>query len=141
MKINYYTQTTSDCIKILIGVTFNDDLDLDVKIESENWNFLKYGRIGKHPMQSLYTRMYTRHMMCSCQYIHIFAHMLQGYTIKQYTHTCAGGINREPRANAIEVVIRNKRTSATVHTHSIIIEQATIIRVEFITPHQSTTAC
>ena len=25
-----------------------------IEIESENWNFLKYGRIGEHPMQSLY---------------------------------------------------------------------------------------
>ena len=25
-----------------------------IETESENWNFLKYGRIGKHPMQSLY---------------------------------------------------------------------------------------
>ena len=31
---------------------------VDVETESENWNFLKYGRIGKHPMQSLYTRYY-----------------------------------------------------------------------------------
>ena len=31
-------------------------MSIDVKIESENCNFLKYGRIGKHPMQSLYTR-------------------------------------------------------------------------------------
>ena len=35
----YYTQTTSDYIKILVGVTFNDDLYLDVNgvelIESE----------------------------------------------------------------------------------------------------------
>ena len=31
---------------------------LDVETESENWDFLKYGRIGKHPMQSLYTRYY-----------------------------------------------------------------------------------
>ena len=28
---NYYTQTTSDYIKILIGVTFNGDLHLDVE--------------------------------------------------------------------------------------------------------------
>ena len=28
---------------------------LDVETESENWIFLKYARIGKHPMQSLYT--------------------------------------------------------------------------------------
>ena len=27
----------------------------NVETESENWNFLKYGRIGKHPVQSLYT--------------------------------------------------------------------------------------
>ena len=27
---------------------------LDVETERENWIFLKYGRIGKHPMQSLY---------------------------------------------------------------------------------------
>ena len=26
-----------------------------IETESENWNFLKYGSIGKHPMQSLYT--------------------------------------------------------------------------------------
>ena len=26
-----------------------------VETESENWNFLMYGRIGKHPMQSLYS--------------------------------------------------------------------------------------
>ena len=31
-------------------------MSVDVETESENWNFLKYGRIGKHPMQSLYTR-------------------------------------------------------------------------------------
>ena len=31
---------------------------VDVETESENWNFLKYGRIGKHPMQSLYTGYY-----------------------------------------------------------------------------------
>ena len=24
-----------------------------VDVKSENWNFLKYGRIGKHPMQSV----------------------------------------------------------------------------------------
>ena len=29
-----------------------------IETESENWNFLKYGRIGKHPVQSLYTRYY-----------------------------------------------------------------------------------
>ena len=28
-------------------------MTVDVETESENWNFLKYGRIGKHPMQSL----------------------------------------------------------------------------------------
>ena len=26
---------------------------LNVETESENWIFLKYGRIGKHPMRSL----------------------------------------------------------------------------------------
>ena len=26
---------------------------IKIETESENWNFLKYGRIGKHPMQSL----------------------------------------------------------------------------------------
>ena len=31
---------------------------LDVETKSENWIFLKYGRIGKHPMQSLYRRYY-----------------------------------------------------------------------------------
>ena len=29
-------------------------MSVDVELaESENWNFFKYGRIGKHPMQSL----------------------------------------------------------------------------------------
>ena len=36
---------------------FHGDLHLDVvnemETESENLNFLKYGRIGKHPVQSL----------------------------------------------------------------------------------------
>ena len=27
---------------------------VDFETESENWNFLKYGRIGKHPMQPKY---------------------------------------------------------------------------------------
>ena len=33
-------------------------MTVNVETESENWNFLKYGRMGKHPMQSLYTRYY-----------------------------------------------------------------------------------
>ena len=46
--------------QILIGVNFHGDLHLDVRCcitESENWNFLKYGRIGKHPVQSLYIQV------------------------------------------------------------------------------------
>ena len=34
-----------------------------LETESENWNFLKYGRIGKHPMQSLYTRYYVPYLV------------------------------------------------------------------------------
>ena len=42
-------------IGILIGVNFYGDFHLDVELtESESWNFLNYGRIGK--MQSLYTK-------------------------------------------------------------------------------------
>ena len=26
---------------------------MSVEVETQNWNFLKYGRIAKHPMQSL----------------------------------------------------------------------------------------
>ena len=33
-------------------------MSVDVEIESENWNFLKYGRRGKHPVHSLYTKYY-----------------------------------------------------------------------------------
>ena len=33
-------------------------MTVNVETESENRNFLKYGKIGKHPMQSLYTRYY-----------------------------------------------------------------------------------
>ena len=29
-----------------------------IESESKSWNFFKYGRIGKHPMQSLYTGYY-----------------------------------------------------------------------------------
>ena len=58
-----------------------------------------------------------------------------------HNHTCAGRVYEEPRANAIEVVIMNERTGATVHTHCIIIEQATISGVNVITPHQSSNAC
>ena len=54
MKITFHkscTHNTSNYIKFLIGVNFHGDLHLDVSIscktESENWNFLKYGRIGK----------------------------------------------------------------------------------------------
>ena len=60
--------------------------------------------------------------------------------VDTHTCTCAGGGYKEPRANTIEVVIRKERTGATVHTHSIIIEQATITRVKAKTPHQSSTA-
>ena len=31
---------------------------IGVEIESENWNFLSHGTMGKHPMQSLYTGSY-----------------------------------------------------------------------------------
>ena len=44
-------------ILIIFMVIFNLML-LDVETESENWIFLKYGRIGKHPVQSPYTRYY-----------------------------------------------------------------------------------
>ena len=38
-------------LKVIFTFMFVD-VDL-IETESENWNFLTYGRIGKHPMQSL----------------------------------------------------------------------------------------
>ena len=43
-------------------------MTVNVETESENWNFLKYGRIGKHPMQSLYTRYYIPSVIATCIY-------------------------------------------------------------------------
>ena len=64
MKITFrnITHIIYTCIKFLIGLIFVVIFTLvlvDVEFyESENRNFLKYGRIGKHPVQSLYTRYY-----------------------------------------------------------------------------------
>ena len=54
----YYTHTTSNYIKFLILMVIFTLMLVHVETESENLNFLEYGRIGKHPMQSLYTRYY-----------------------------------------------------------------------------------
>ena len=37
--------------------------------ESENWNFLKNGRIGKHPMQSLYKVLPYLVIICSSMFV------------------------------------------------------------------------
>ena len=58
-----YTHNTSNYFKFLIGVNFDGGLHRDVsrcETESENWIFLKYGKIEKHPMQSLYVIVNTK---------------------------------------------------------------------------------
>ena len=45
----HYAYTTFKYNKIWIGVNFYGDFHFDVENESENWNFLKYGRIKKYP--------------------------------------------------------------------------------------------
>ena len=39
-------------------------MQVPVNICFRNWNFLKYGRIGKHPMQTLYTGYYWYYAHC-----------------------------------------------------------------------------
>ena len=52
-------QITSKFLQGLIFMVIFTLILLDVdETESENWMFLMHGRIGKHPMQSLYTRYY-----------------------------------------------------------------------------------
>ena len=40
-----------------------------IETESVNWNFFKYGRIGKHPVQSLYTTVLCDYKNSSTIYI------------------------------------------------------------------------
>ena len=59
---------------------------VDVKTESENGNFLKYGRIGKHPMQSLYTRYYIPSVLAIYSYTVITKNSHSG---QSKTSSCA----------------------------------------------------
>ena len=38
-------------------------VNVSIETETENWNFLKYGGIGKHPVQSLYARYYIPYLV------------------------------------------------------------------------------
>ena len=50
------------------GINFHGGLHLDInECWNEKWNFLNYGRIGKHPMQSLYRTVLRG--TCTCSYV------------------------------------------------------------------------